>query len=60
MAEWLKDHVTAIGYLKTQHFGLFAKIWLKWRPGGATRGKWEQLVGKVEELVCGKPAPLRL
>jgi hypothetical protein len=51
MAEWLKDHMAAIGYLKTQHFGLLAKIWLKWRG---------QLVGKDGEWVCGKLAPPRL
>jgi hypothetical protein len=60
MAEWSKDHMAAICSLKTQHFGLLAKNWLKWRPGGATRGKWGQLVGKVGEWVCGKPAPPRL
>jgi hypothetical protein len=60
MAEWSKDHMVAIGSLKTQHFGLLAEIWLKWRPGGATRGRWGQLVGKVREWVCGKPAPSRL
>jgi hypothetical protein len=59
MAEWSKDHVTAIGSL-TQHFGLIAATWLNWRSGGATRGKWGQLVGKVGEWVRGKPAPLRL
>jgi hypothetical protein len=31
------------------HFGLVAKTGLKWRPGGAIRGKWRQLVGKVGE-----------
>jgi hypothetical protein len=60
MAEWLKDHVAAIGSLKTKHFGLLAKIWLKWRPGGAIRGKWGQLIGKVEEWVCGKSTPPKL
>jgi hypothetical protein len=60
MAEWSKDHVAAIGSLKTQHFVPLAKIWLKWRPGGATRGKGRQLVGKVAEWVCDKPAPPRL
>jgi hypothetical protein len=61
MAEWSKDHVAVIGSLKTQHFGLWVKkAWLKWRPGGATRGKGRQLVGKVGEWVCGKPAPSRL
>jgi hypothetical protein len=56
MTEWSKDHVVAIGSL-TQHFGLFAETWLNGRPGGATRGKWGQLVGKVWEWVRGKPAP---
>jgi hypothetical protein len=49
MTEWLKDHVAAIGSFKTQHFGLLAKTWLKWRSGGAIRRKWGQLVGKVGE-----------
>jgi hypothetical protein len=60
MAEWSKDHVAAISSLKTQRFDLLAKIWLKWRPGGATRGKWGQLVGKGGEWICGKPASSRL
>jgi hypothetical protein len=60
MAEWSKDHVAAIGALKTQHFGLWAKTWLNWRPGRATRGKGRQPVGRVGEWVCGKPAPLSL
>jgi hypothetical protein len=50
MAEWSKDHVAAIGSL-TQHFGFFAGTWLNWRPGGANRGKWGQLVGKVREWI---------
>jgi hypothetical protein len=33
---------------------------IKWRPCGAIRGKWGQLVEKVGEWVCGKPAPPRL
>jgi hypothetical protein len=45
---------------KTQNFGLIAGTWLNWRPGGAIRGKWRQLVGNVGEWVCGKPAPPRL
>jgi hypothetical protein len=60
MVEWSKDHVAAIGSLKTKYFALMAKIWLKWRSDGATRGKWGQLVGKVGEWVCGKSAPPRL
>jgi hypothetical protein len=59
MAEWSKDHVAAIGSL-TQHFDLIVVTWLNWRPGGATRGKWGYLVGKVGEWVRGKPAPPRL
>jgi hypothetical protein len=42
------------------HIGIVDKTWLKWRPGGAIRGKWRQLVGKVGKWVCGKPAPPRL
>jgi hypothetical protein len=49
MAEWLKDHVTAVGYFNTQHFDLMDGTWLNWRLGGAIREKWRQLVGKVEE-----------
>jgi hypothetical protein len=60
MAEWSKDHMAAIGSLKTIYFGLLAKIWLKWRLSRAIRGKWGQLVGKVGELVCGKLSPPRL
>jgi hypothetical protein len=47
-------------FFKTQHPGLITETWLKWRPGGATRGKGRQLVGKVGEWVCGKPAPPKL
>jgi hypothetical protein len=53
MAEWSKDHVTDIGSLKL-------KILVKRETGRAIRGKWRQLVRKVEEWVCGKPAPPRL
>jgi hypothetical protein len=59
MAEWSKDHVAAIGPLKPQPL-VFGKAVVKMRPGGAIRGKWGQLVGKVGEWVCGKPAPPRL
>jgi hypothetical protein len=47
MAEWSEDHVMAIGYFTTQHFGLVVGTWLNWRPGGALKGKWRQLVGMV-------------
>jgi hypothetical protein len=59
MAEWSKDHVAAIGSQKF-NCGLSSGAWLKWRPGGATRGKGRQLVRKVGEWVCGEPAPPRL
>jgi hypothetical protein len=59
VAEWSKDHVAAIGSLKLKLW-LMAGTWLKWRPGGATRGKRRWLVGKVGDWVCGEPAPLRL
>jgi hypothetical protein len=59
VAEWSKDHVAAIGSLNLKLW-LMARTWLKWRPGGANRGKGRQLVGKVGEWVCGKLAPLRL
>jgi hypothetical protein len=48
MAEWLKDHVVVIDS-QTQYFGLVDGIWLNWRPSGALRGKWRQLVAKVGE-----------
>jgi hypothetical protein len=44
-------------FFKTQHFGLVIKTWLNWRPGGATRGKGRQQVGKVGAWVCDKLAP---
>jgi hypothetical protein len=47
-------------FFKTQHFGLITGTWLKWKLGGAIRGKWRQLVGKVGEWVCGNMAPPRL
>jgi hypothetical protein len=59
MAEWSKNHVAVIGSTKLKLW-LIAGIWLKWRPGGATSRKWGQLVGKVGEWVCDKPAPPRL
>jgi hypothetical protein len=59
VVEWSKDHVAAIGSLKLKLW-LMVGTWLKWRPGGASRGKGRQLVGKVGEWVCGKPAPPRL
>jgi hypothetical protein len=59
MAEWSKDHVAAIGPSNSKLW-LITGTWLKWRSGGAFRGKRRQLVRKVEEWVCGKPAPPRL
>jgi hypothetical protein len=43
MTEWLKDHVVAIGSLKTQHFDLLAKIWLNGNqvgPLGESGDSW--------------------
>jgi hypothetical protein len=59
MVEWSRDHVAAIGPLNS-NLGLIAGTQLKWRPDGAIREKWGQLVGKVGEWACGKPAPPRL
>jgi hypothetical protein len=47
-------------FFKTEKFGLVVKTWLNWRPGGPLGGKGRQLVSKVREWVCGKPAPPRL
>jgi hypothetical protein len=56
MAEWSKDHVAAIGPLNSK---LWFNCWnlVKLETGRAIRGKWRQLVRKVGEWVCGKPAP---
>jgi hypothetical protein len=40
MAEWLEDHMAAIGPFKTQ-LCLVVRLWLNWRSGGAHRWKWE-------------------
>jgi hypothetical protein len=47
-------------FFNTQHRGLSNEDWLNWRSVGATRGKERQLVGKVDEWICGEPAPSRL
>jgi hypothetical protein len=39
MVEWSKDHMVVIGSLKLNTLGLITETWLKWRPGGALRGK---------------------
>jgi hypothetical protein len=44
-------------FSKIQNRGLSSGAWLNWRPGGATRGKGRQLLGKVGEWVCGEPVP---
>jgi hypothetical protein len=41
MVEWSEDHVMAVGYFNTQHFGLIDGTWLNWRPGEALRWKVE-------------------
>jgi hypothetical protein len=60
MVEWSKDHMAIICSLKLNTLGFITGTWLKWRPGGALRGKWRQLVRNVGVWVCGKMAPLRL
>jgi hypothetical protein len=32
MVKWSEDHVAAVGYFNTQHFGLINGTWLNWRP----------------------------
>jgi hypothetical protein len=41
MTEWSEDHVVAVGYFNTLHFGLIDGTWLNWRPAGALRSKVE-------------------
>jgi hypothetical protein len=48
MAEWLEDHMAAIGSLNSS-FHLVDRTGLNWRPGGPLGGKWRPLVGKVGE-----------
>jgi hypothetical protein len=59
MVKWSKDHVAVIGSLKL-NFGLIGGICVNWRPGGALRWKVETAGWEGQELVCGKPTPLRL
>jgi hypothetical protein len=40
MAEWLKDHVVAIGSA-ILNFGLVGETWLNWRPDRTLRWKAE-------------------
>jgi hypothetical protein len=49
MAEWSEDHVAAVGYFNIERFALVDKTWLNWKSGGALRGKWRQVIGKVRE-----------
>jgi hypothetical protein len=59
VAEWSEDHVTAVGYINTQHLGLVDKAWLNWRPGGALRWKVETTGWEGQGVVSDKPAPPR-
>jgi hypothetical protein len=54
MAEWSEDHVVAVGYFNTLHFGLIDGTWLNWRPAGALRLKVETAGWKSWGVVCGK------
>jgi hypothetical protein len=58
MAEWLEDHVAAIGSLNSKF--CFRSSWLNWRPGGALRWKVEIAGWEGRGVVCGKRAPPRL
>jgi hypothetical protein len=58
MAEWLEDHMVAIGPLNPTW--LFGKLWLNWRPGSALRRKVETVDWEGRGVVCGKPTPPRL
>jgi hypothetical protein len=37
MTELSEDHMAAVGYFNTLHFGLIDGTWLNWKPGGALR-----------------------
>jgi hypothetical protein len=60
MAEWSEDHVAAIDYFNTQHFGLIDGIWLNWRPGESLRWKVETTGWEGWGVICGKPTHPRL
>jgi hypothetical protein len=60
MAEWSEDHVTAVGYFNSQHFGLIDGTWLNWRTGGTLMWKVETVGWDGWGVVCGKPTPPRL
>jgi hypothetical protein len=59
MAEWLEDHMAAIGSLNL-NCGLVGRTWLNWRPDGALRWKVETVSREGRGVVCGKSAPPRL
>jgi hypothetical protein len=59
MAEWSKDHMTAIGS-SNLNFGLVGKTWLNWRPGGTLRWKVETIGWEGRGVVCRKMTPPRL
>jgi hypothetical protein len=59
MAEWLEEHMVAIGSFNI-NFDLVDRIWLNRRLGGALRWNVETIDWEGQGVVCGKPAPLRL
>jgi hypothetical protein len=59
MSEWSEDHVATIGSLNL-NFGIFCRVWLNWRPGGALRWKVETVSWECQRVVCEKLAPPRL
>jgi hypothetical protein len=42
------------------NFGLFGRLWLNWRSGGALRWKVETVSWEGRGVICEKSAPLRL
>jgi hypothetical protein len=59
MAEWLEDHVAAIGSLNS-NFGTFGRASLKWRPSGVLKWKVEIVGWEGWGVVFAKLAPPRL
>jgi hypothetical protein len=49
MAEWLEDHMVAIGSLNL-NLGIFGGIWLNWRPDKALRWKSETIIQKGQRV----------
>jgi hypothetical protein len=46
MAEWSKEHMATIGFLKTKHFGLLAKTWLNGDQAGPLGKSGDSWLGR--------------